>query len=118
MWGLGAQQCQAIIDREQCGLEHRHADGHVPFVPGEYLPPPMLHPLDVLLITRTRMPRCPVCRVRLRSASCDWEVTHAFRHFDGGHWDAPELEIEWRFDPCGHKAREVLPQDATNGHSS
>lgn len=107
MWGLGAQQCQAIIDREQCGLEHRHEDDHVPFTPGEYLPPPMLHPLDVLLVMRTRMPRCPLCGVRLRGVEA--QETHAFRHFEDGDWGAPEVEIEWRFDPCGHEAREVLP---------
>lgn len=118
MWGLGAQQCQAIIDREQCGLEHRHADDHVPFVPGEYLPPPMLHPLDVLLLVRRRLPRCPACGVLPSVVEIDTQVTHAFRHFEDGAWGEPELEIEWRFDPCGHEAREVLPQAATNAHSA
>lgn len=104
-------QCCWIADYGQCGLWCGHDGDHLPFTPGGYLPPPMLHPLDILLLSRTRAPRCPVCGIRLRLGDFgyEWEVTHAFRHFEDGQWGEPELEIDWWFGPCGHEVREILP---------
>lgn len=104
-------QCCWIVDYEQCGLWCGHDGEHLPFTPGVYLPPPMLHPLDVLLLSRTVAPRCPVCGIRLRLGDFDYEreVAHAFRHFEDGQWSEPELESELRFSPCGCEAREIHP---------
>lgn len=106
-------QCQRIVSGEQCGLDHGHDGEHLPYTPGEYLPPPMLHPLDILLLSRTRAPRCPVCGIRLGSFGYEWEVTHAFRHFADGVWGEPEVEVGWRFQPCEHGAREIVTQITT-----
>lgn len=101
-------QCQRIIDWEQCGLEHGHGGDHLPYTPGEYLPPPLLHPLDALLLQRPR--RCPACGARLDLLGyVTTEVTHVFRHFTDDGWGEPELEISWWFSPCGHEMREIAP---------
>lgn len=52
--------------------------------------------------------RCPACGTRLGLLGYEWEVTLAFRHPTDDGWGEPELEIGWRFDPCGCEGREIL----------
>jgi hypothetical protein len=97
----------------QCGLWCGHDGAHLPYVPGEYLPVPELHPLDVLRLTALSPWRpwwlvtCPVCGTDTKS----W-LTHReagdLATFVGGEWRVQRV-LWWRFQPCGCEAREVLP---------
>lgn len=93
--------CVALVwidgDPYLCGLAHGHHGGHVPFV-GDYLPPPILHPLATIN-------RCPVCGQWCRPERGGPVLV--MRHFEGGEWLPGETEFGWLFQPCGHEAREI-----------
>jgi hypothetical protein len=108
-------------DAHPCGLWWRHDGEHVPFV-GDYLPPPLLHPLDARLVpirARETGTACPnghggrwfepfPGRRWWIEPSYQVEATTALRHFVDGHWLAPQTELEWRFEPCGCTFREIV----------
>lgn len=102
--------CCWIVDGEDCepcGLWCGHDGDHTSYVPGAYLPPPIIGPLDVLPIALRRPGRCPLCRRRVDSYRA--EETLALRDVGDG-WREPEHETEWRFEPCGCEGREILPE--------
>lgn len=87
------------LDRNRpvaCGLLWQHDSLCVPFVPGDYLPPPILHPLDVLL--DPMIWRCPLCKGNFNH----WD-SEAVTPFRGGreNWDRVRVEQQWTFQPCG-----------------
>lgn len=105
------RQCQWLVSRyELCGLEQGHDGEHLPYTPGEYLGLPRLHPLDVLRVVLNRA--CPLCGVRLMAWSYS-VAERVMRLADDGRWAEMPPECEWWFEPCWHRAREVLPWDAT-----
>lgn len=81
---------------EPCGLLWQHPGPCRPFVPGDYLPPPLLHPLDALLADLLGR-RCPLCGVVVVQVDADF-VT-AFRG-EQTNWDRPSLETQLTFWPC------------------
>lgn len=89
-----------------CGLLWQHPGPCVPFVPGDYLPPPLLHPLDLgrALADRWRL-LCPIC---WRPVT-DWDAPLS-TVFRGGsiNWDRPSVEYEPMFQPCGCVGRVVV----------
>lgn len=89
----------------QCGLLWRHPGPCMPFVPGDYLPPPLLHPLDVLLPMQAW--RCPLCGDPV-SALPMAELVTAFRG-DHVNWDRAQPEWQWTFWPCGCVVRDIEP---------
>lgn len=103
--------CCWIVELEQCGLWCGHDGEHVPFVPGDYLSEPTVHPLDVLRLERSRWPwrnlRCPLCRGKL-DRWCAGPRGTVSRAVDGG-WHL-STETPWRFSPCGCEAREILEE--------
>lgn len=100
------------VDWEVCGLTRRHDGVCVPFVPGYYLRAPFAHPLDLWLAWRPRRGlrwRCPDgCPTR----GIDTDgPTHDMQYEDGG-WRLHDVIMEWRFTPCGHTFRDILPHDS------
>lgn len=89
-------------DYTLCGLLAGHLGDHVPFVPGEYLPPPLLHPLDAFKAAHAR--RCLLC-----GNESTPPVAEAVTAFRGEHanWDRASFEWQWTFWPCGHLVRTV-----------
>lgn len=89
-------------DYTLCGLLAGHLGDHVPFVPGEYLPPPLLHPLDAFKAAHAR--RCLLC-----GNESTPPVAEAVTAFRGEHanWDRASFEWQWRFWPCGCVVRTV-----------
>lgn len=85
-----------------CGLLWQHDGPCAPFVPGDYLPPPLLHPLDMLLDPPAWC--CPLCKQNFNAWNA--EPVTAFR---GGqeNWDRVRTEWQWSFEPCGCVGREV-----------
>lgn len=112
-----------------CGLWLGHAGACTPHV-GDYLPPPLLHPLDARLVplrlraTGVACPNGHGARGRWHESSIHggrvlWDepwyqvegpVT-ALRHHVDGHWLAAETEWLWRFEPCGCEFRQILPAE-------
>lgn len=103
-WIVGGEDC------EPCGLWCGHDGDHIPYMPGAYLPPPLIGPLDVLPVALRTAGRCPLCRKRVDEYRA--EEMLAFRDVGDG-WRGPEREIEWRFGPCGCEGREILPEATT-----
>jgi hypothetical protein len=102
-------QCWWIAGGERCGLDPGHDGEHGPYAPGEYLPLPRLHPLDVLRVALHRA--CPLCGVRLTGWSYS-VAERVMRLADDGRWAEMPPECTWWFEPCWHRASEVLPWDA------
>lgn len=106
-------RCCWIVELEQCGLWCGHDGDHLGYVPGGYLPPPLIGPLDVLRVSgRFRVRRCPVCG---RTPKHWWEFdasvespVSAYRR-SGEDWQMT-LESLWSFSPCGCEAREILEE--------
>jgi len=104
--------CLRLADGyEQCGLLWQHAGPCVPFTPGDYLPPPILHPLDVAVRSMLRSWLCLLCGTQFTSVIAEY-VT-AFRG-EQVNWDRPSFETRLTFLPCGCVGRDV-EQDSTNG---
>lgn len=95
----GESPCPAFVGDHACGLLWRYDGDHVPFVPGEYLPPPLLHPLDTVKAAHARC--CPLCGGE--STPPVAEAVTAFR----GDYDRPSFEWQWAFWPCGCVGRTV-----------
>lgn len=85
-----------------CGLLWQHDGPCVQLVPGDYLPPPLLHPLDMRLVLPAW--RCPLCTQNFNSWNA--EPVTAFRGCQE-NWDRVRTEWEWTFQPCGCVGREV-----------
>lgn len=96
--------CQWLLeDYVPCGLLANHDGEHVPFAPGDYLPPPLLHPLDMWLLLPAW--RCPVCTEKF-NCSPGAEVVTVFRG-DWDNWIRAVPEWQWEFQPCGCVGRAV-----------
>lgn len=102
-------------DRVLCGLLWWHEGACVPFVPGEYLRAPLIHPLDLWAVTRPwQRPgpwRCPEgCLVRAIDAEgpvWDLVVAGPGEAASGGGWAVHDVVTTWRFTPCGHAFRDI-----------
>src|SRR5690348_14925945 len=107
----GRHRCCRLADGtqgvEQCGLWCCHDGACLPYTPGEYLPEPMLHPLDLLRMRRAVFPwwRCPLCS-RLTASDYAGDPVSMIR-WDGAGWREPETEIAWQFTPCGCVGRVI-----------
>jgi len=99
--------CPRIVASfEPCGLLRQHPGPCVPFVPGEYLPPPMLHPLDFSMPPAPRWHMmCPLCW----RPTTGWNASAGtvFRG-DSVNWNQPSAEWEFKFEPCGCVGRVVV----------
>lgn len=102
----GEHQCCRVVNAVQCGLWCCHDGRCVDYGPGDYLPLPLIGPLDRLLLGPARWPwmRCPLCGTQVDDVLC--EHTTVMRWDDDGWQGSPEFE--WRFSPCGCEGREVL----------
>jgi len=91
---------------QPCGLLWQHPGPCVPFVPGEYLPPPMLHPVDFSTALGSRWyMRCPLCR----RPTTGWNAsTGTVFRGDSVNWDRPSAEWEFTFEPCGCVGRVIV----------
>jgi hypothetical protein len=117
--GFEEHQCCWYADADNpCGLWCGHDGDHAPYMPGAYLPPPIISPLDLLALQLGQWPHlaCPLCRARTDAVSCD-RAFHVARDGDGNvTWyereaDSPgDIEQAWRFNPCGCEARQLLPE--------
>jgi hypothetical protein len=103
-------------DYEPCGLWCGHDGDHTPYVPGAYLPPPIIGPLELLTpLRRSRWPHviCPLCQTPADQVSCG-ALFRVHRDSDGStswneHGEGPgDSEYLWRFEPCGCEGRELL----------
>lgn len=104
-----------------CGLIYGHDGDHVPFVPGDYLPAPILHPLDRLLVRvrgHSRVRLCPNGCSPLRVLR--WIYGNYIADLSEVYWEAPsawhyvddevphvEFQVMVRFGPCGCEFREI-----------
>lgn len=103
--------CCWVVGAERCGLWCGHRGDHLGYVPGEYLLPPLIGPLDVLRL-RFRVLRCPVCGWAPKRRR--WEFNASvlspvawWRRDDGGDLQMTQ-GASWQFDPCGCEGREIL----------
>lgn len=94
-------------DAVDCGLLWRHDGPCVPFTPGDYLLPPIAHPLDLLPVPMLQRSRCPMCRARVENVIVEY-VT-AFRGGEA-NWDRAVLETQIEVLPCGCVMRDVEPE--------
>lgn len=118
---LAPSTCPRVVEHDgdlyACGLADWDHDGEcVWFVPGGYLPPPLITPLD-WLDAGWKGPwspgwrwQCPICRTPGDTAYS--EPTLAIY---GDAEDAERNEIRWEFRPCGCEGREFAGDDATPG---
>lgn len=101
-------RCCWIVTADRCGLWCGHDGDHLPYTPGDYLPEPILHPLD-LLLRRPGVLRCPICG----SVDKTWGLCFGveFGLISRQVGDEIHLSTEgiWRFEPCGCEGREILP---------
>jgi hypothetical protein len=110
--------CWLVDHNTQCGLWCGHGGDHTPHIVGDYLPDmPLIQPLHILSLRLfwpgVRNRRCPLCGT----------TTACISQYDEGlviRWYQEQtagthLEIEWSFDPCGCRARELLPVPADVG---
>ena len=113
----GAHQCCRLVGVEQCGLWCCHAGECVARV-GDYLPPPLVHPLDMLLLDLQwlrrdwRWMRCPICRAGPNDwHGFSWGIDYiglVVRCYYGGENSA--IEAAWRFTPCGCEGRQIVEE--------
>lgn len=129
-WPVAGQDaCPALADHDgtPCGLLWEHDGEHTRYVPGHYLPAPLLHPLDWLrIMVRARN------RVRLCPNGCS--PLRRYRNMWGDHIsdlssisytppaqtqylaDERQPHIEWqytvRFEPCGCEYRALTTPGA------
>ncbi|MGW1744571.1 hypothetical protein ACWCRD_02915 [Streptomyces sp. NPDC002092] len=115
------QCCVVAAEGDRCGLWCGHDADHVPYTPGDYLPTPLLHPLDVAAILLWGFKRCPLCKASVAFRPwgnvvtgwyCEgptqvWRLTGPPAWVVGPEW---QWEYAWRFEPCGCEGRELLPQ--------
>lgn len=117
-------QCCRIADPtryRRCGLWCGHDGDHVPYTPGDYLQPPLLHPLDRIRLLFLGDDRCPLCGAwagfqpwssRVTGWTCTVEPRR--RQLPRGPSAYIVSKKEWRwehrfqFDPCGCVGVEML----------
>lgn len=87
-------------DYVPCGLLWCHDGPCVPFVPGGYLPPPILHPLDEWLARR--LWRCPLCWRSINAVNAEYLTV-----FRQGQGDQLSEETEITCWPCECVVRDV-----------
>lgn len=106
--------CGRILDDGICELARGHDGDHLPYVPGYYLPLPLITPLHILTLMRWH-PRliCPLCRTRAVSVSYDHPGV-IYRDFE----DVGSVECEWAFEPCGCRGREIVTAQANEADLS
>lgn len=107
----GIDGCPRIAEGfDPCGLLYGHDGPCASFVPGNYLPPLLLHPLDWWAAFRTWPWAlwCPLCRCRASGFS-DADFVTAFRG-EQANWDRPSHEWQITFQPCGCVARTIDDQ--------
>lgn len=115
-------RCQRLADDvgEQCGLLHGHDGVCVPFTPGWYLPAPLLHPLEEVLVrVRMRAGLERICPNGCSRLVADRYVRDAFLLTVEAppptyllDWDRfAEPQVDFRFDPCGCEFRQILDTD-------
>ena len=101
---LDGGRCLRILDDGVCELDRGHDGDHLPYVPGYYLPAPIITPLDLLHLPHwPRRTTCLLCRRPVYSLSSEGP-TLVFREDTG----TSDVEYEWRFGPCGCTGREIL----------
>ena len=113
-------QCCWIVDGEtRCGLWCGHDGDHVPYMPGEYLRAPLLHPLDAVKLLVWGIERCPLCGASVafdpwanvvtgaycEGPTCVWRLNGPRTWIVGPE---SQWEYEWKFEPCGCEGRELL----------
>lgn len=109
-------------DAYPCGLWLGHAGACTPNV-GDYLPPPMLHPLDARLVAvrgRVDGVLCPNGHGGAWSSPFPgrrWWMEPSvsvvgpvmpLRHWEDGGWVASAPEMAWRFLPCECEFRQIV----------
>jgi hypothetical protein len=104
---LFGPSCYRILDDGVCELDRGHDGDHLPYVPGDYLPLPLITPLHILTLMQwgSRL-NCPLCGTRAESVTCDGPVV-IYREFEG----PGSTECEWWFGPCGCRGREIVTDD-------
>lgn len=101
--------CYRVLDDGVCELDRGHDGDHLPYVPGDYLPPPLVTPLDLLHLPHwPRRTTCLLCGRRVNSVSCEGPTLVTREDDDQG-----ALECEWRFGPCGCTGREIITAERT-----
>lgn len=103
--GVSACLRVAIQDGQPvaCGLLHCHDGACVPFTPGDYLPPPILHPLYLRLLPMVWI--CPLCGAHVTTIL--EETVLPFRG-DSENWDRVRPESQLTYSPCGCAGRILL----------
>lgn len=103
---LASHHCPGVAFEDgelfHCGLLFRHAGQCVPFVPGVYLQPSIVHPLDLRPYGQQWRWRCPEGCLTIGFDSED--PTHHMHH-DGTDWVLHDVSVVFCFDPCGHEFR-------------
>lgn len=98
-------QCCRLIDDGRCGLWCGHGADHTPYQIGEYLPPPLLTPIDLLPLHLVgHLKNCPLCGATVETINVGPALV-----FRDGRFGEAETENEWCFWPCGCEGRELLP---------
>lgn len=107
---LAPSDCPNLVTRDgdlgyPCGLEWGHDGDHTWYTPGDYLPPPLIHPLafyDAGWLRGWQPRRCPLCGRSLWNAAA--ENTHVFY----GSTDECRHELRYQFSPCGCEGRVTI----------
>lgn len=101
----------------QCGQYCGHRSDCTWFVPGEYLPPPLLRALD----PRGIREQCPVCGSWVNSVGVEdalwWLRDEGWSCAYAEPTPGATFEALWRFGPCGCEAREILHDTASTDAS-
>lgn len=120
---IGKDACPGLIDGTYyCGLFYGHDGPCTRYVPGHYLPLPILHPLDLLLVWIRAVAGVWLCPNgcsplrRLRSMWGDYisDLAHVSRDpltqvvYTTDEHHPVEIESPIRFEPCGCEFREIV----------
>lgn len=123
---LGKDACPQLVDGTYyCGLLFGHDGPCTQYVPGHYLPLPILHPLDRLLVCIRAVDGvrlCPNGCSPLRRLRCMWgdyisDLTSISRDpltqvvYTTDEDKHVEQESPIRFEPCGCEFREIVAPD-------
>jgi hypothetical protein len=117
------RQCQWVYGEEydQCGLLVGHDGDHVPFTPGEYLPAPLLDPVEELLVRWRYVSDCDlVCPNGCTRYAAGRSMWGPWRHdaFDmskeptiahiwtGDDWHVTD-QLNITMSPCGCEFRQI-----------
>lgn len=96
-------------DRVLCGLWWHHRGECVPFVPGDYLRAPFMHPLDLWMATSPfRWPGIWRCPDGCPTTCIDTDGPTHDMAFEASGWALHDIVMLWRFSPCDHTFRDVI----------